>query len=72
MIVLKVLISLKYSDAIIDHKLNLTQHVAQVKNKISKGISTTNRAKSYLPKNCFLKLYFIYIIYPFLIYCFEI
>ena len=63
--------SLKYLGVIIDHKLNWTQHIAHVKNKISKGIGIMYRARAYLTKNSLKKLYFSYI-YPYLIYCIEI
>ena len=42
--------SLKYLGVII-HTLNWTQHIAHVKNKISKGIGIMYRARSYLTKN---------------------
>ena len=32
--------SLKYLGVIIDYKLNWTQHIAHVKNKISKGMAS--------------------------------
>ena len=34
-----------------DHKLNWTQHIAHVRNKISKGIGIMYRARNYLTKN---------------------
>ena len=42
--------SLKYLGVIIDHRLNWTQHIADVKNKISNGISIMYRAQTYLTK----------------------
>ena len=63
--------SLKYLGVIIDHKLNWTQHIAHVKNKISKGIGIMYRALAYLTKNSLNILDFSYI-YPYLIYCIEI
>ena len=56
---------------IIDHKLNWTQHIGHVKNKVSKGIGIMYRARNYLTKNSLKSLYFSYI-YPYLIYCVEI
>ena len=54
--------SLKYFGIIIeDHRLNWTQHIAHVKNKISKGIGIMYRARTYLTKNSLKKLYFSYI-----------
>ena len=63
--------SLKYLGVIIDHKLNWTQHIAHVKNKVSMGIGIMYRARNYLTKNSLKSLYFSYI-YPYLIYCVEI
>ena len=63
--------SFKYLGVIIDHKLNWTQHIAHVKNKVSKGIGIMYRARNYLTKNSLKSLYFSYI-YPYLIYCVEI
>ena len=63
--------SLKYLGVIIDHKLNWTQHIAHVRNKVSKGIGIMYRARNYLTKNSLKSLYFSYI-YPYLIYCVEI
>ena len=42
--------SLKYLGVIIDHRLNWTQHIADVKNKISNGIVIMYRAQTYLTK----------------------
>ena len=63
--------SLKYLGVIIDYKLNWTQHIAHVKNKISKGIGIMYRARNYLSKLSMRKLYYSYI-YPYLIYCIEV
>ena len=63
--------SLKYLGVIIDHRLNWSQHITHVKNKVSKGIGIMYRARSYLTKSSLRKLYFSYI-YPYLIYCIEI
>ena len=49
--------SLKYLGVIIDHRLNCSQHIAHVKNKVSKGI--TLRYGAFLPK-VILDLYFFY------------
>ena len=63
--------SFKYLGVIIDHKLNWTQHIAYVKNKISKGIGIMYRTRSCLTKRSLKNLYYSYI-YPYLIYCIEI
>ena len=56
--------SLKYLGVIIDHKLNWTQHIAHVRNKVSKGIGIMYRARNYLTKYSLKSLYFSYI-YPY-------
>ena len=53
--------SLKYLGVTIDYKLNWTQHIAHVKNKVSKGIYIMYRARNYLTKNSLKSLYFSYI-----------
>ena len=63
--------SLKYLGVIIDYKLNWTQHISHVRNKISKGIGIMYRARKYLSKLSMRKLYYSYI-YPYLIYCIEV
>ena len=63
--------SFKYLGLIIAHKLNWTQHIAYVKNKISKGIGIMYRARNCLTKTSLKNLYYSYI-YPYLIYCIEI
>ena len=63
--------SLKYLGVIIDHKLNWTQHIAHVRNIVSKGIGIMYRARNYLTKNSLKSLCVSYI-YPYLIYCVEI
>ena len=63
--------SFKYLGVIINHKLNWTQHIDYVKNKISKGIGIMYRARNCLTKKSLINLYYSYI-YPYLIYCIEI
>ena len=53
--------SLKYLGVIIDHKLNWTQHIAHVRNKVSKGISIYVQCGPNLTKNSLKSLYFSYI-----------
>ena len=48
--------SLKYIGVIIDYKLNWSQHIAHVKNNISKGIGIMYRARNYLSKLSMMKL----------------
>ena len=47
------------------------EHIAHVKNKISKGVGIMLRARNYVTKKCLKTLYYSYI-YPYLIYCIEI
>ena len=61
----------KYLGVIIDHKLNWIEHIAYVKNKISKGIGIMHKARQYLSKCTLLNLYYAYI-YPYMTYCIEI
>ena len=63
--------SLKYLGVIIDHKLNWIEHIAYVRNKISKGIGIMFKARVALDKNSLMNLYYSYI-YPYLIYCIEV
>ena len=46
----------KYLGVIIDHKLNWIEHIAYVKNKISKGIGIMYKARQYLSKCTLLNL----------------
>ena len=48
----------KYLGVIIDHKLNWIEHIAYVKNKISKGIGIMHKARQYLSKCTLLNLYY--------------
>ena len=63
--------SIKYLGVIIDHKLNWCEHIAYVKNKVSKGVGIIYRARRYLSKKSLLSLYYSYI-FPYLIYCIEV
>ena len=49
--------SIKYL-GVIDQKLNWCEHIAYVKNKVSKGVGILHRARQFLDK----KAYIIYII----------
>ena len=57
--------SLKYLGVIIDHRLNWSQHITHVKNKVSRDIGIMYRVRSYFTKSSLRKLYFLYI-YPYL------
>ena len=56
---------------IIDHKLNWSDHILYIKNKISKSIGIINKTRNLLDKNTLRNLYYTFI-YPYLIYCIEI
>ena len=60
----------KYLGVIIDHNLNCIDHIAYIKNIISKGISIMHRAKNFLNKSSLVGLYYSYI-YPYFTYCLE-
>ena len=62
--------SAKYLGVIIDHTLNWIDHIAYVKNTISKGIGITYKARSVLSKTSLVSLYNSYV-YPYLTYCIE-
>ena len=51
---------------IIDHKLNWSDHILYIKNKISKSIGIINKTWNLLDKNTLRNLYFTFI-YPYLI-----
>ena len=61
----------KFLGVIIDNKLNWTEHITYVKNKISKSIGILYKTRKYLDKNTLRKLYYTFV-YPYLIYCVEI
>ena len=56
---------------IIYQKLNWCEHIAYVKNKVSKGVGILYRARQFLDKKCLYNLYYSYV-YPYLIYCIEV
>ena len=60
----------KYLGIIIDHNLNWIDHIAYVKNKISKGIGIIYKARFVFSKTSLVSLYYFYV-YPYLTYCIE-
>ena len=50
--------------------MNWIDHIAYVKNKISKGIGIIYKARSVLSKTSLVSLYYSYV-YPYLTYCIE-
>ena len=63
--------STTFLGVIIDSGLTWAEHVAYVKNKVSKGIGILNKVKHCLIQSNLISLY-ISCIYPYLIYCVEI
>ena len=61
----------KFLGIIIDHKLNWSDHISYIKNKISISIGIINKTRNLLDKNTLINLYFTFI-YPYLIYCIDI
>ena len=61
----------KFFGVIIDHKLNWSDHILCIKNKISKSIGIIKKIRNLLDRNTLRNLYFTFI-YPYLIYCLEI
>ena len=62
--------SAKYLCVIIDHKINWIDHIAYVKNKISKGIGIIYKTRSVFSKTSLVSLYYSNV-YPYLTYCIE-
>ena len=61
----------KFLGVIIDDKLNFINHIAYIKNKISKGLGIIIKARKYLSKKILINLYNTFVL-PYLIYCVEI
>ena len=51
----------KFLEVIIDHKLNWSDHILYIKNKISKSIGIINKTRNLLDKNTLRNLYFTFI-----------
>ena len=56
---------------IIDNKLKWRDHIAHIKNKISRGIGIITRLKPFVNNKCVSNLYHAFI-YPYLLYCLEV
>ena len=63
--------STKFLGIIIDDKLKWTEHIAYVKNKISKSSGILSKARNYIDKKTLKQLYYSFV-YPYLIYGIEI
>ena len=61
----------KFLGVIIDDKLNFVNHIAYIKNKISKGMGIIYKARKFLNKSILVNLYNSFV-YPYLIYCIEV
>ena len=62
----------KYLGVLLDHTVSWIQHITYVKNKITKCMGITYKARRYLSPNSLVNLYHSYIyIYPYLIYGIE-
>ena len=62
--------SIKYLGVIIDNKLNWIEHIADVKNKTSKGVGILFRTRHLLCRKSLINLYYSFV-YHYLIYCME-
>ena len=63
--------STKFLGVIIDNKLNWSEHITYIKNKIAKSIGVIHKTRNFLNDKTLRNLYFTFI-YPYLIYCIEI
>ena len=63
--------STKFLGVIIDNKLNWSEHIQYVKNKISKSNGILRKIRHFLDKNTLRNMYYTFV-YPYLIYCTEV
>jgi len=61
----------KFLGVVIDDKLSFTNHIAYIRNKISKGLGIIIKARKYLNRKILVNLYNTFVV-PYLIYCVEI
>ena len=61
----------KFLGIIIDDKLTFTNHIAYIKNKISKGMGIILRARKFLNKSVLVNLYNTFV-FPYLTCCIEV
>ena len=59
---------IKFLGGIIDNKLTIERHIVYTKNKISKGLGITTKARKYLNRESLLKLCNAFV-FPYLTYC---
>ena len=62
--------SIKYISVLRYHKLNWIEHIAYVKNKISRGVGILFRARHLLRRRSLINLYYSFVC-PYLTYCCE-
>ena len=62
--------STNFLGVIIDNKLNWSEHILYIKNKIAKSIGIIFKIRNFLYKNTLRNMYFTFI-YPYLTYCVE-
>ena len=63
--------STKFLGVIIDNKLRWNDHIAYVKNKISKSLGILYKIRRYLDNTTLTNMYYSFV-FPYLIYCVEI
>ena len=61
----------KFLGVIIDSKLNWSDHIAYIKNKISKSIGILTKIRRFLNKKTLRNIYFSFV-YLYLTYCVEV
>ena len=61
----------KFLRVILDEKLQWSDHINYIKNKISKALGIVYKAKKYFSSKSLSKLYIAFIL-PYYIYCVEI
>ena len=61
----------KFLGVIIDSKLNWSDHITYIKNKMSKSIGILTKIRRFLNQKTLRNLYFSFV-YPYLTYCVEV
>ena len=63
--------NIKFLGVIIDSKLNWSDHITYIKNKISSSIGILTKTRRFLNKKSLRNLYYSFL-YPYLTYCVEV
>ena len=63
--------NIKFLSVIIDSKLNWSDHITYIKNRISKSIGILTKIRGFLNNKSLRNLYYSFV-YPYLIYCLEV